>query len=141
MKIEAQDQTHESKQIRTFTYTMRNFTIILFLSIFALSLQTADKFSSPETLIETFISASSEQNKEVLSQCFSETAPGEWDAIRSKTITEDGLQELKEFVSGATITAMEMKSEDHAIVYVAFESRDETILTIKEKGRWYILDF
>ncbi|MDG1332333.1 MAG: hypothetical protein P8P74_08375 [Crocinitomicaceae bacterium] len=119
---------------------MKKFILFSILLVLTSNVQAQD-FSSPKALIETFIKASTKKKKKVLSSCFSNKSPGEWDAIRNKTISKDDLNELKEFVSGATVSKVEMKSEEQAVVFVTFKTREEEIMTVKEGNRWFILDF
>lgn len=122
---------------------MRNWTIVL-LAFLIFSFQSTNDFpdfSSPRTLVETFIRAATDTNKRILSVCFSDQSPGEWDDIRNKAISRKDLKEIKDFVDGAVITEVEMQNADHAIVFVMFDSRKEEIDVIKKSGRWFILDF
>ena len=114
--------------------------LLTLLLIACSSLQSAD-FSTPESTVETFINAAMEKDVEILSQCFSERSPGEWDDLRYKRSTDKDLSQGKKFVSGGTIIKTEMDGTDAAIVFVKFKSRDEKIHMVKENGRWYIGDF
>lgn len=120
---------------------MRNFAIFLFLSFLIMSVQSTRDFSSPKSVVETFIKASAKMDKDVLSECFSKFAPSEWDAFRNKTVSKSDLKELKDFVTDATITKTEIKNDNEAVVFVTFKSRDEQIHTVREGGRWFISDF
>ena len=120
---------------------MRNVLLILFCSLLSVSFQSTQDFSTPKSAVETFILASTQMDKNVLSECFSDHSPGEWDEIRNKTVSKKDLKELKEFVQGAEITNIEMEGENQAIVFVKFTTRDEKIHTVKENGRWFISDF
>ncbi|MCG8577444.1 MAG: hypothetical protein MI810_21360 [Flavobacteriales bacterium] len=121
---------------------MKYFLSLSLITLLSLSCQLpTEKFSSPEAVVATFITASLEKDKELLSQCFSENSPGEWDELKDKSATDKELEELKEFVTDAVIKKTEQTDDHAAIVYVKFTSRDEKIHTTKENGRWYILDF
>jgi len=100
-------------------------------------------FSTPRSLVETFIEASinMNKNKNILSLCFSERSRKEWDSIRNKTTSNSALKKASEFVSSAIISITEMLNESHAIVFVTFKTRNEKINTIQKNGRWFILDF
>jgi hypothetical protein len=112
-----------------------------FLTLSSQSTEDSTDFSSPKSLVETFIQGATDMDKEVLSTCFSERSPGEWDDIRNKTMSSDDLRDIQEFVVGAEITKIEMQGNTKAIVFVKFKSRDEQIHTIREHGRWFISDF
>jgi hypothetical protein len=121
---------------------MKYFLSLLFIGLLGLSCQLpTQNFSSPEAVVATFITASLEKDKEVLSQCFSKNSPGEWDELKDKSATNKELEELKEFVTDAVITKTEQTDNHTAIVHVKFTARDEKIHTTKENDRWYILDF
>ena len=123
---------------------MKKSILLTLLVLLTLSFQSAPKsrnFSSPKAVVETFIKAAGKKKKKVLSSCFSERSPGEWDEIRNETLSKSDLNGLKKFVSGAVVSKVEMKGENDAIVFVTFKTREEKIHTVKEGNRWLIMDF
>lgn len=122
---------------------MRPLAILLGFSLLALYCQPTKKITGspdPQEVVQKFIYAGMAMDREVLSQCFHEDSPGEWDDIRNKTISDRKLKELKEFVTGAEITGTEM-TDWGAIVFVKFKSRNEEIKTVNNGSGWLIADF
>lgn len=97
-------------------------------------------FSTPKAAVETFISAGSNRDAALLSQCFHPDSPGEFRKLREKTSSARDLDELAGFVEGATVGDVDEKG-DKAVVKVAFKKRNEEISMKKSEGDWKILDF
>ena len=97
-------------------------------------------FSSPKAGVNTFISAGTNRDAEMLSQCFDAESPGEFRKYREKTASQKDLDGLAEFVNGAQITDVK-ESGDRAVVSVKFKARNEEISMKKSAGGWKILDF
>lgn len=97
-------------------------------------------FSTPKAAVQTFIKASVNRDKELLSQCFDSGSPGEFRRYREKTASQKDLDELAEFADGAQVGDVN-ESGENAVVQVKFKSRDEEIKMKRTDGKWRILDF
>ena len=98
-------------------------------------------FDSPEATIKTLIAAAIARDLDLLSQCFSGEAPGEFGAIVNKTASDEELDSFAEFFTGAKITGSQTVEEDKAVVDVKLTSRDEKISLVKTADGWKVLDF
>jgi hypothetical protein len=99
-------------------------------------------FSTPKAAIETFFAAAAARDLDMLSLCFANTAPAEFDGLRKKTASKTELDQLAEFVLGATVANVDMSpNETTATVAVRFRSRDERIQLTKTAKGWRIVDF
>lgn len=131
--------------------SLLSITLIILLGTSFVSCQNKEDFSSPDGVVQTFIDAGMNKDQEILSKCFSENSPGEWDKFRNKSLSGQELEELKEFVDGAKITGLEKgkirlgrrrgSRKNQAVVLVKFKSRDEKIRVVRKDHRWYIVDF
>lgn len=97
-------------------------------------------FSTPKATVETFITAGSNKDADLLSQCFHAESPGEFGKLREKTTSAKELDELATFVQGAMVGDVQEKG-DSAVVSVAFKKRNEKISMKKSGNDWKILDF
>lgn len=97
-------------------------------------------FSTPKAAVESFISAGTNRDANLLSQCFHPDSTGEFRSLREKTSSAKDLDELATFVRGAEIVDVK-ETGDSAIVSVAFKERKEEISMKKSEGDWKILDF
>jgi hypothetical protein len=98
-------------------------------------------FSTPRAAIETFFAAAAARDLDMLSQCFADNAPGEFDGLRKKTAGKNDLDQFAEFVQGAIITNVVMENGTTATVAVRFRSRDERIQLTKTVNGWRVVDF
>lgn len=97
-------------------------------------------FSTPKAAVQTFITAGTNRDKELLSQCFHPDSAGEFRKLREKTSTPEELADLANFVGGGVVGDAEERG-DRALVKVAFKKRNEEISMKKLEGDWKIVDF
>lgn len=100
----------------------------------------AGDFSSPKASIQTFISAATTKNVDLLSKCFGDDAAEEFKALKNKTATQKDLDELAEMFNGAKVEGEET-SGTKSTVSVKLQSRSEEIELSKTGDGWKILDF
>jgi hypothetical protein len=99
-------------------------------------------FSTPQAAVQTFIAASAARDLDLLSRCFAEGAPREFDGLRKKTATPEELDQLVEFMQGARITDVRINdSAGTAVVDVKLTSRDEHMSMRKIDTGWKLVDF
>ena len=99
-----------------------------------------EDFSTPRAAVETFFAAAAARDADVLSRCFSEDSPREFESARKKQIPSEGLDHLaKEFGVGKVVDVKQ--NETKAVVEVKLNSRDETIHMVMTVGGWKIRDF
>jgi hypothetical protein len=101
-----------------------------------------EDFSTPKAAIETFIAAAVARDLDMLSQCFADNAPGEFDGLRKKTAGKKELDQLAESFQGATVANVVIElNGTTANVEVRRRIRDERIQLIKTVKGWRIVDF
>lgn len=102
--------------------------------------RTKADFSTPKAAIDTFISAAANRDADLLSTCFDEDSPKEFQKFRDKTASQKDLDELATFVKSARVTGIE-QSGNAAEVSVQFNERNEQIAMKKTSEGWKIVDF
>lgn len=98
-------------------------------------------FSSPTAAVETMIAAAVAKDIDVLAQCFSEDAAGEFGAVREKKASDEDLLEFAEFMSGGTVTGEEISADGATATVAAKLGRDEEISLKKTDDGWKVVDF
>lgn len=96
--------------------------------------------SSPTSTINTLIKASSEQDEDGLSVCFSKQSASEFKSIVDKKLSKEDLKELKEMFGNAKIISSNIEGS-RATVSIQLEMREENIMMVKENNDWVIVDF
>jgi hypothetical protein len=97
-------------------------------------------FSTPKAAVETFISAGTSRDADLISRCFDAESPGEFRKLREKTASPKELDELATFVKGAQVLDAK-ETGDTARVSVKFNERNEEITMKKSADGWKIVDF
>lgn len=133
--------------------SLLNISLFIALTAVLLSCESDEDFTTPDGVVKTFIKAGTEKDKDLLSECFIEDSYREWKKIKDKSITDQELDDLKDFVEGAKVTGVKLdktrrfrrrrgaKRGANAVVSVKFKSRDEEIHVQEVDHRWYIVDF
>jgi hypothetical protein len=102
-------------------------------------------FSRPESAVATFIDACTAKDAELIAQCFSTHADGEFAALARGEAGEEDLEELKRMFEGASIVDTTMaQDESSAVVRVKlqWEGRNhEDLVLADEGGAWKIRSF
>jgi hypothetical protein len=106
----------------------------------AATAKVKEDFSTPKAAVETFFAAAAARDVDVLSRCFAETSPAEFDALRKKQLSRSDLDAVaKQFGVGKVINVEQ--DEKSAVVAVKLSSRDERIKMTRIGSSWKILDF
>lgn len=107
--------------------------------------EAADRWSTPEGAVKTFIAAAAEEDVDLLSQSFSADSEGEFRSLVEKTATAEMLGELKEMFAEATVTSTRA-GEDGTTASVKVRlprssREEETLYMVKEGDDWKVRGF
>jgi len=106
----------------------------------AAAAKVKEDFSTPRAAVETFFAAAAARDADLLSRCFGDTGPSEFDQIRKKQVPSDGLDHMAKLFGVGKVLKVEQGSND-AFVDVKLSTRDERITMKRVGNKWVIDDF
>ena len=109
---------------------MRSYVGLIFVYLMA---GCGGDLSTPRSAAESFFDACAAQDRELLAECFSKGAEGEFRVLIDKTATAESLAELKEMFRGAEVVEEKIDGDRARVrVSLKWKGREEETLRLLE---------